>query len=216
MRGVTSVVGSGGKTTLLRALSERLPGTVILTTSTHIYPFQEMPVLIDPTEDEVARALEASRVICVGEPAEEGKLRGCTLASEVLAGLADHVVVEADGSRMLPLKAHASWEPVVPECSRRCALVVGASGFGRPVREVAHRPQIFCELAGCGMDDPASPELVGRVIAAEREVTRADVVVVNQAEGAERIEMAGRLARELGEPVVAGSVRDWEFRVLEP
>lgn len=30
--GVTAVIGSGGKTTLLRTLSRELPGTVILTT----------------------------------------------------------------------------------------------------------------------------------------------------------------------------------------
>ena len=33
--GVTAVIGSGGKTTLLRTLSRELPGTVILTTTTH-------------------------------------------------------------------------------------------------------------------------------------------------------------------------------------
>ena len=34
--GGTAVIGSGGKTTLLRILAEELSGTVILTTSTHI------------------------------------------------------------------------------------------------------------------------------------------------------------------------------------
>ena len=38
--GVTAVIGSGGKTTLLSALSRELPGTVILTTTTHILPFE--------------------------------------------------------------------------------------------------------------------------------------------------------------------------------
>ena len=41
--GVTAVIGSGGKTTLLRTLSRELPGTVILTTTTHILPFEGVP-----------------------------------------------------------------------------------------------------------------------------------------------------------------------------
>ena len=40
-----SVIGSGGKTSFLRYLSKRLPGTVILTTSTHIFPFPEFPLV---------------------------------------------------------------------------------------------------------------------------------------------------------------------------
>ena len=40
-----SVIGSGGKTTFLRYLSLRLPGKVILTTSTHIRPFPDLPLI---------------------------------------------------------------------------------------------------------------------------------------------------------------------------
>lgn len=209
---VTAVVGSGGKTSLLRALSERLPGTVILTTTTHIYPFIGMPVLLNPGVEELARALASSRVVCVGEPAEDGKLRGAeTLSVCELAAIADYVIVEADGSKMLPLKAHAPWEPVVPECSERCVLVVGASGFGRPVNEAVHRPEIFCELAGCEPTDVATPERVARVIAAERKVTRADTILVNQADTPELRSEAARLASTLGEAVWAGSIRTWSF-----
>ena len=34
--GVTSVIGSGGKTSFLRYFAEKLNGSVILTTSTHL------------------------------------------------------------------------------------------------------------------------------------------------------------------------------------
>ena len=48
--GFISVIGSGGKTTLLSVLSRRLPGRVILTTSTHIYPFPGIPLAQTPEE----------------------------------------------------------------------------------------------------------------------------------------------------------------------
>ena len=93
--GVTAVIGSGGKTTLLSALSRELPGTVILTTTTHILPFEGVPLLTAPTEDEVRAALARSRVLCLGTPAPESKLTAPSLPFSLLEQLADYVLVEA-------------------------------------------------------------------------------------------------------------------------
>ena len=82
--GVTAVIGSGGKTTLLRTLSRELPGTVILTTTTHILPFEGVPLLTAPTEDEVRAALARSRVLCLGTPTPEGKLTAPSLPFSLL------------------------------------------------------------------------------------------------------------------------------------
>lgn len=217
-RGVTAVIGSGGKTSLLAALARELPGTVALTTTTHIMPFAGVTTLDGCDADAVTAALERERVVCVGAPAGEkdraaGKLSAGALGPAALAQLADHVLVEADGSRGLPLKAHAPWEPVVPEGSDQTILVVGASGFGRPVREAAHRPERFCELAGCAPQDAATPELVARVIAAEGLATR---VLVNQADTDELLARARELARWLDVPVAAGSLRAGRLVELRP
>ncbi len=202
-RGVTSVIGSGGKTSLLAALARELSGTVVLTTTTHILPFAGVPLVTSANADDVRAALAESRVVCVGSQAEKnGKLVTPSLGIDALASLADYVLVEADGARRLPLKAHAPWEPVIPACSGRTVLVLGASGLGRPVREKVHRPELFCELTGCTPDDPATPELVARAANAE---ALADVALVNQAETA-----AGRareLAALLATPALVGSIR---------
>lgn len=204
-QGITSVVGSGGKSTLLAALAHELPGTVVLTTTTHILPFEGIVTLVEPSEEEVARTLSGTRAACVGSPAGGGKLAAPTTVSlSRLAEIAPYVLVEADGSRRLPLKAHAPWEPVVPKGTGRTVLVVGASGFGRPVSEAAHRPDRFCTLAGCDPQDLATPELVARVIRAEG---LGDVIVVNQADGPRLVELAGVLARRIEVPVLAGSLR---------
>lgn len=166
-RGVTAVIGSGGKTTLLRTLSRELPGTVILTTTTHILPFEGVPLLTAPGEGELRTALARSRVVCLGTPAAEGKLTAPSLPFSVLADCADYVLVEADGSRRLPLKAHAPHEPVIPKEADRVLCVVGARGFDRPIRETVHRPERFCALTGAQPDEPASPALVAQALAAE-------------------------------------------------
>ena len=118
VKGITAVIGSGGKTTLLRILAEELSGTVILTTSTHILPFAGIPLLATDDIEQVRRALALHRVICMGTPAAEGKLTASALPFSVLADAADYVIVEADGSKRLPLKAHASHEPVIRENTR--------------------------------------------------------------------------------------------------
>ncbi|MGN0286646.1 MAG: selenium cofactor biosynthesis protein YqeC [Atopobiaceae bacterium] len=103
------------------------------------------------------------------------------LAADVVAS-GGYLLIEADGSRGLPLKAHADWEPVVPPSTQRCILVVGASGFGRPVRAAAHRPELFCSRAGCSLESAASPERVADEIAIEITcgAVHFDVTFVNQ------------------------------------
>ena len=96
--GVTAVIGSGGKTSLLRRLAEELPGTVLLCTTTHIRPFEEYPLLTAPTPEDIRKALTAHRVLCLGTPCENGKLTAPSLSIETLATLAGYVLVEADGS----------------------------------------------------------------------------------------------------------------------
>ena len=201
--GVTSVIGSGGKTSLLAVLAHELPGTVVLTTTTHILPFPDVPLVASADVDDVQAALAESRVVCVGSQAEKnGKLVTPELDIDALASLADYVLVEADGARRLPLKAHAAWEPVIPACSGRTILVLGASGLGHPVREKVHRPELFYELAGCAPGDPATPELVARAANAE---ALADVALINQADVAP--DAARNLAALLAIPALVGSVQ---------
>ncbi|MFR7669405.1 MAG: hypothetical protein ACLU0O_00050 [Collinsella sp.] len=63
---------------------------------------------------EAARACAGS--ICqagVLDP-QTGKLSSPAEPLDHLAQRFDYVLAEADGSKRLPLKAHAAWEPVIP------------------------------------------------------------------------------------------------------
>ena len=157
--GITAVIGSGGKTTLIKKASERLSGTVLLTTSTHIFPFDDVPLYTGDDISELQELLRAERVVCVGTPAAGGKLTKPDIAFHKLAALADYVLVEADGSKHLPLKAHASFEPVIPEGTNSVIWVIGASGFNRPVCEVVHRPEIFCDVMQVTPETPVTEQM---------------------------------------------------------
>lgn len=215
-RGITAVIGSGGKSTLLTRGATALAeggARAVLATTTHMLP--PAGVGLAHTIAELDRALDARGVAAIGEldPAT-GKLSSPACGIDELAAHADYVLVEADGSKRLPLKAHAAWEPVIPARAARTILVVGAAGFMRPIAEVVHRPELFCHLTGAAPTDLATPELVARAMAAEALVREGDLVIVNQVDALDgrRADDARSFARELGErdpaAVHVGSLRE--------
>ncbi len=116
-RGITSIVGGGGKTTLLLRLARELCEAgmrVVVTTSTHIFPPEGIPTLTDGTLAEASALLKREGLVCLGTPVEKGKLAAPKFAFAELAKIADYVLVEADGAKGLPLKAPAEHEPVIP------------------------------------------------------------------------------------------------------
>ena len=208
-RGITAVIGGGGKTTLLRTLGEGLARRgyrVVLCTTTRFFPFPGLENLICPTQDSLRRALERHGLVAAGTPVPgTGKLAAPGLPMERLAALADYVLVEADGSAGRPMKAHAPHEPVIPPEADQTVLVVGASGFGRPIAQAAHRPERYAELAGVTPDDPVTPELAAAVVRAEGLHQR---VFVNQAETPQDLACARRLGELLPCPVWAGALQE--------
>ena len=197
-----SVIGSGGKTTLLHYLSGCLSGTVILTTSTHMYPFPGIPLVntgekdtagsVDRMLPEIREALSRSRIVCLGSLEPSGKLASPadTVPFESLLSEADHILIEADGAAGRPLKAHRPWEPVIPACSGRTICVIGASGIGKPAYEACHCPELFASLAGITADCPVEPEHIAAVLNRE---SLADCFLVNQADTQPDPEIVRRL-----------------------
>ena len=158
-RGIIAVVGSGGKSTLLtsggRALSAQ-GARVVLATSTHMLPPSNMS-LLDGVE-RLDTALARDGIAAVGAfDATTGKVAEPPCGIDVLAAHADYVLVEADGSRCLPLKAHAAWEPVIPAHTSLTVLVVGASGFDLPIVEAVHRPKSSARSPGRSWRLPQHP-----------------------------------------------------------
>ena len=204
--GVTAIIGGGGKTTLMECLAAELAAQarVIVCTTTHIYPEQTMPCLISPTEAEVRAALARAGCVCVGSVSENGKFSVPELPFRTLCALAGYVLVEADGAKHLPLKAHAAHEPVVPPEANQTILVVGASGFGKPMRESVHRAPIAAQALGVGEDTIVTPELWADFLNFEALHTR---VLVNQAENEQEQTTARALAAGLHCPVCMAALQ---------
>lgn len=203
--GVTAVIGGGGKTTLLRVLGMELAlrHSVLLCTTTKIYPFPQIPCARTAAELEALR--REHRLLCAGTPVpDSGKLTVPQHSMPQLAAWFDYVLVEADGSAQRPMKAHAAHEPVIPKETSQTICVVGALGFGRSIAEAAHRPERYARLANTEETAPVTPETEATVLLAERLHHR---VLVNQAETWERLCLARELAARLDCPVLAGSLQ---------
>ena len=213
-RGLTAIIGGGGKSTLLRVLAEELScdARVVVATSTKMYVPDWCPVVLGASPDDVRAAFSEASIVCAGSiHMPTGKLIEPRAAFSDLVRLADYVLVEADGAKKLPLKAHAEHEPVIPACAGRTVCVVGVDGIGAPVSQACHRPQLFAQLAGVSVDDAVTPEAVAAVLRAEG---LHDVVLINKVETAADWQAARRIAALCETPVVAGSLWRDDLRCL--
>lgn len=207
--GVTAVIGGGGKTALLRTLGGELSSghSVLLCTTTKIFPFPDLPCA--RTEAELEALRRDHRLLCAGTPVPgTGKLTAPAAPMAQLADWFDYVLVEADGSAQRPVKAHASHEPVIPSGAGQTICVVGASGFGQPIAQAAHRPERYAQIVGLPQEAPVTPEVEAAVLTAE---ALYDKIYVNQVETERDRRNAAALAGLLACPVLAGSLRRGEY-----
>lgn len=192
-KGVTAIVGSGGKTSLIDCLCEQLPGTVLRLTTTHCWP-PRCPLVTSPTPEAVGKALLSERVVAVGLKDGEGKLIAPACELSPLTAVADYTLIEADGSRGLPLKAPGDNEPVLTGLEKLVIAVAGMSGFEKPIGQAVHRPERFAELVGKTLFDHPAPEELAALLQSERgqrKGVRCDyAVVLNQCDTPERLKAA--------------------------
>lgn len=179
---LVSLVGGGGKTTLLFALGRRLGPRTVLTTTTRMARDQTggRPVLTAPTDDELVATLDRSGPVLVrgadrSQPASSSpsaKTVGvdpatCDRWFHEVPGI-DHVVVEADGSRRRPFKAPRVGEPVIPARTTTLVACVGAGALGRVIADACHRPLRVAAVAGCSPYQRLTPERLAAVLTSER------------------------------------------------
>ena len=228
--GITAIIGSGGKSTLLKTLGlelMRAGGRVLLCTTTHMFPVAGVPwdgsnrrLDAAPWKPGASHVPGCTCEACAGmnrgsicqagvlDP-ETGKL---SAPAEQLAELArrfDYVLAEADGSKRLPLKAHATWEPVIPAATANVVWIVGALGLGKPINEAVHRPELFCERCGCELTDIATPERVVQVLNAELRMLSLNNarIMLNQVDTLADPTMADRFEAALGRSLIAPSLK---------
>jgi probable selenium-dependent hydroxylase accessory protein YqeC len=159
---VISVVGAGGKSTLLELLArqyEREGERVILATTTRMWPPQpgadarplvtatDLPGLLAQLEAAPERSPVVGRSVLPNGKLEDVPQEWVPALRDL--GWVGAVIVEADGAAGRPLKAPAAWEPVVPDCTTLMVVMSGLDSQGARLDEDSvHRPKIVGRLLG--------------------------------------------------------------------
>lgn len=198
---VVSLVGGGGKTTLLHAMAAhctRKGWRVLASTTTHIQRPAEQ--LLAQNELQLKALWAAGKYAVAGTPAPGGKLTQPPQLENWMAQ-AEAVFLEADGAKHLPCKAPAAHEPVLLPESDVILAVAGCSALGRPLQEVCFRLKEACTLLQVPPETCLTPELLAKLLASEQGgrksvAGRRFYVILNQADTSARC-AAGERTRQL-------------------
>ena len=182
---VISLVGGGGKTTLMFALAKefslKYPGVITTTTTKILEPSStETEELILETDQDrlveiVERKITGHRVITVASELASGKLRGVspeTVDRLIALNGVSCVIVEADGAAQKPIKAPNDTEPVFPGVTTLAIPVIGVDAIGKTVKDIVFRPEIACSLLGVTGDTVVTPRVVADLLAHSRGILK--------------------------------------------
>ena len=183
--GVVSLVGAGGKTSLMFKLAHEIAeaGDRVLTTTTtkilNPIPQQSSNVIISDDVDTIVKSAEGAFnknqchiTVAANQVQSENKLIG--LPPELIDALAATklfrwIIVEADGAARKPLKAPADHEPVIPKSTTRVAGICGLSAVGNPFTEKwVHRPERFAEITGLNIGQTIPGEIFRDILVHEK------------------------------------------------
>ena len=158
-RDLVAIVGAGGKTTLalgLAAEAKSRSDRFIVTTTTRMATSEGSLAVVTPQRREVVSAIEdhGGCLVSSGDSGEKRLGVESEWVDEIWrAGIADIVLVEADGARRSMVKAPADHEPVIPSASTLVVTVMAATAIGHPIEEVAHRPATVAAVVGAHQSD---------------------------------------------------------------
>ncbi len=227
-RGVISLIGAGGKTTLMFTLANCLAraGKKVLTTTTTkiLKPLPEQsPKLI--ISDSVSGILSQSKTffnhenhLTAGHDLLEPKGKVLGFAPLVIrdlweSALFDWIIVEADGADRKPLKVCADHEPVVPDMSTHVIALAGLSVIGRPLNDDwVFRAKKFSEITSLPIGKPVTEIAMAMALIHDLEKVEtkqkamARVVFLNQADHPEMERTGRRIAEYLKQPDVNGDL----------
>jgi probable selenium-dependent hydroxylase accessory protein YqeC len=168
-----SLVGAGGKTTLMFRLAKELflnGKKVVTTTTTKILeptPGETGSLFIDPDEEKIKdfvwRHLDQYHHITIAlERLGSGKLKG--ISPNLVKGLwsshgIDTIIIEADGAAGRPVKAPRENEPVIPTNTTLVVAILGVDGMEMELNEEnVFQPERVSKITGIPIGERLTDE----------------------------------------------------------
>jgi probable selenium-dependent hydroxylase accessory protein YqeC len=178
-REVISLVGAGGKTTLMfRLAKELIQGgkRVITTTTTKILepsPDETEGLFVESDEEELkewvkGHVSEYKHMTLARERLGAGKLKGISPALAVdLWNLdpVDYLIIEADGAAGRPVKAPREGEPVIPPNTTLVVAMLGVDGAGMELNgENVFQAELISTMTGIRLGRPLTEEALSILV----------------------------------------------------
>lgn len=162
---ITAVVGSGGKTSLIKELAQtyRAQGkSVFLTTTTHM--FVETETLCTDDAEHIIARLKTTGFVMAGI-ADGEKIKGLSKETyDTVCRAADMVLVEADGAKRLPFKYPNETEPVIPDNADGILIVCGLHRIGQKAKDCCHRLELVKKCLSIEDDTVITPVHVQKLV----------------------------------------------------
>ena len=169
-----SIVGAGGKTSLMYGLGRELARCgcpVLLTTTTKIMyhsPGELADVVLgeetEATLAEIARRLQDKGLVLAGRSQVEGKIVGFSprfVESLRTCEPKPTVIAECDGARGKSLKVPRADEPPVAQSTDVYVAVAGADCLGKPLTsDEVFEPEMVASVAKVGVDAVVDRQVV--------------------------------------------------------
>lgn len=166
MEKVISIVGAGGKTTLVHKLAReyhRSGKGVLVTTTTHMYVEADTDLSCDffALRDKIIKDgyCMAGQKISEQKISEQSKSKMCGLPYDLLDKLIkdmpqalDYVIIEADGAKHHSLKYPAADEPVIYPLTTDVIIVLGTWEKGKLCKDVVFRYELMQNELGMAED----------------------------------------------------------------
>jgi len=215
MRGIVCLVGAGGKKTTMYALSRAHPGRVLLSSTSHMYPYEQdrVDLLVTLAEADALPDLKAHRVVAIAGATQTPKRVGGLPAERIRDiyrdGGFDLCVIKADGARARWIKSPGDHEPAIPPFADTVIPIVSAQVIGRPLDDgIAHRPERLAQLIGIELGEIITPQHIADLLShpngSLKGVGEADVVpLINMVDD----EDIHRIAREAASAALAQTDR---------
>lgn len=151
---IISVVGGGGKTSLIFALADEFVKSgkkVIVTTTTKMYEREDMCLFCQ--KEKIIKSLNENKFAFVGKRAENGKITADFDDIDDILDLCDILLIESDGSHHLPFKVPNENEPQIYPKTDIVIGVCGLSSLGKEIKYVCHRKEEAVNVLGKNESD---------------------------------------------------------------
>ena len=207
IRKTISVVGAGGKTTVIRRIlreckNQKIP--CVVSTTTHIQAWDTEYFLGEPSIEMFHKLMLQYGSVWMGERTKKDKLSA--FPDTFIRKISKEpgvLLLEADGAKHLPVKAPEVHEPLIIPETDIVLNIYGMNAVGKKIEQVCFRKGMVTKVLKKKADDIFCPEdieiLAKSALSGRKQVSDSMEyhVILNQVDTDEQMKMAEKIAVDI-------------------